>query len=134
MRNMVVFPAPSALHRLRLLILDGLQNIRLCLADLSATKPKPALTKPLCPACGSILLYLFNLSGSTMLNDILPDFQRYLASKNLVSSDKIPFHALWVSKFLAFSNKRQDKNFNSRISMFLSPTLFYWQRLSSFHN
>ena len=35
-----------------------------------------------------------------MLNDILPDFQRYLAEKNLVSSDKIPFHALWVSKFL----------------------------------
>ena len=54
-----------------------------------------------------------------MLNYILPDFQRYLASKNLVSSDKIPFHALWVSKFLAFSNERQDKNLNSRISMFL---------------
>ena len=54
-----------------------------------------------------------------MLNDIFPDFQRYLAEKNLVSSYKIPFHALWVSKFLAFSNKRQDKNLNSRISMFL---------------
>jgi len=50
-----------SLARLRLLILDGLQNIRLCLADLSASKPKPALPKPFCPACGGILLYLFSL-------------------------------------------------------------------------
>ena len=54
-----------------------------------------------------------------MLNGILHDFQRYLAKKDLVSSDKIPFHALSVSKVLALSNKRQGKNFKSRISMFL---------------
>ena len=54
-----------------------------------------------------------------MFNDILPDFQRYLADRKLVSLDKIPFHALWVSKFLAFSNKCQDKNLNARIAMFL---------------
>jgi len=50
-----------SLARLRLIILAGLQNIRLCLTDLSAIKPKPALPKPLCPACGGFLLYLFSL-------------------------------------------------------------------------
>ena len=50
-----------SLARLRLLILTALQNIRLCLADLSPIKPKPALPKPLCPACGGFLLYLFSL-------------------------------------------------------------------------
>jgi len=50
-----------SLHRLRLLILASLQNIRLCLTDLAASKPKPALPKPICPACGGILLYLFSL-------------------------------------------------------------------------
>ena len=50
-----------SLARLRLLILIVLQNIRLCLADLSPIKPKPALPKPLCPACGGFLLYLFSI-------------------------------------------------------------------------
>jgi hypothetical protein len=50
-----------SLHLLRLLILAGLQNIRLCLTDLSAIKPKPKLPKPICPACGGFLLYLFSL-------------------------------------------------------------------------
>ena len=60
-----------------------------------------------------------------MLNDILPDFQRHLVDRKLVSSDKIPFHALWVSKFLAFSNKRLEKNLNLRISLFLdTPSRF----------
>jgi len=50
-----------SLHRLRLLILTALQDARLCLSDLSASKPKPALPKPFCPACGGLLLYLFSL-------------------------------------------------------------------------
>jgi len=49
------------LSHLRLLILAGLQNARLCPHDLSATKPKPALPNPICPACGGFLLYLFSL-------------------------------------------------------------------------
>lgn len=50
-----------SLARLRLLILAGMQNIRLCLTDLSAIKQKPALPKPFCPACGGFLIYLFSL-------------------------------------------------------------------------
>jgi len=50
-----------SLARLRLLILAGLQDMRLRLTDLSAIKQKPALPKPFCPACGGILLYLFSL-------------------------------------------------------------------------
>ncbi len=50
-----------SLDNLRPLILASLQNIRLCLTDLAASKPKPAAPKPLCPACGGILLYLFSL-------------------------------------------------------------------------
>jgi len=49
------------LARLRLLILEGLKNIQISLADLAPIKPKPALPKPICPACGGFLLYLFSL-------------------------------------------------------------------------
>jgi hypothetical protein len=48
-----------SLTRLRLLILAGLQNVRL--SDLAPVKPKPALSKPICPACGGILLYVCSL-------------------------------------------------------------------------
>jgi len=44
-------------------------------------------------------------------NNILPDFQKFLAERKLVSSGKIPFYAYWVSKFLAFGNHHQDKNY-----------------------
>jgi len=50
-----------SLTRLRLLILEGLKNIQISLADLSPIKPKPVLPKPICPACGGFLLYLFSL-------------------------------------------------------------------------
>ncbi|MFZ3114136.1 MAG: transposase [Syntrophales bacterium] len=48
-----------SLPHLRLLILASLQNLRLCLTELAASKPKPAAPKPFCPACGGVLLYLF---------------------------------------------------------------------------
>jgi hypothetical protein len=54
--NCAVSPA-----RLRLLVLDGLQNRKPCLDDLLTLKPKPELPRPLCPSCGGILLYLFSL-------------------------------------------------------------------------
>ena len=54
-----------SLARLRLLILAGLQNMRLSLADLAPKKQKPAMPKPLCPACGGSLFYLFSLIPNT---------------------------------------------------------------------
>ncbi|RJP60790.1 MAG: transposase [Deltaproteobacteria bacterium] len=50
-----------SLARLRILILVGLQNMKLFLTDLSPKKQKPAMPKPLCPTCGGFLVYLFSL-------------------------------------------------------------------------
>jgi hypothetical protein len=54
-----------------------------------------------------------------MNNDLLPDFQKYLAQRKLAPENQIPFFAYWVSKFLRFSNARQDKSLDLRIQMFL---------------
>jgi len=53
------------------------------------------------------------------MSQILTNFQKFLADRKLVPPGKIPFHALWVSKFLSFSNKHQDKNIDLRRKMFL---------------
>lgn len=53
-----------------------------------------------------------------MIN-ILPDFQKYLIENKLASSGHIPFYALWVSKFLSFTNEHQDMNIDLRITAFL---------------
>jgi integron integrase len=53
------------------------------------------------------------------MTTILPDFQKFLSDRKLVPSGTIRFHALWVNKFLSFSNKHQDKNLNLRIKIFL---------------
>lgn len=50
-----------SLARLRLLILEGLKKVRISLTDLAPSKPKPTMPKPICPACGGCLLYLFSL-------------------------------------------------------------------------
>ena len=39
-----------------------------------------------------------------MNNDLLPDFQKYLARRKLAPDSQIPFFAYWVGKFLRFSN------------------------------
>ena len=54
-----------------------------------------------------------------MNNDFLPDFQQYLAQRKLAPENQIPFFAYWVSKFLRFSNSRQDKQMDLRIQIFL---------------
>ncbi|MEW6095497.1 MAG: hypothetical protein AB1567_03080 [bacterium] len=55
-----------------------------------------------------------------MKNTILPKFQNFLLSRGLVPEKNISFYALWVSKFLAFSNKNEEINFDLRIEKFLN--------------
>ena len=53
------------------------------------------------------------------MTNILPDFQKYLVEYKLALKVHVPFYALWVSKFLSFSNEHQDKNLDLRIKIFL---------------
>lgn len=54
-----------------------------------------------------------------MNNDLLPDFQKFIVVRKLAAESQIPFYAYWVSKFLRFSNTKQDKSLDLRIQMFL---------------
>lgn len=53
------------------------------------------------------------------MNHILPEFQKFVTQHKLAPENQIPFYAHWVSKFLRFSNTRQDKPLDLRIQMFL---------------
>ena len=53
------------------------------------------------------------------MNDILPEFQKFIAQRKLAPENQIPFYAYWVSKFLRFSNTQQDKPLDLRVQMFL---------------
>jgi integron integrase len=53
------------------------------------------------------------------MNHILPEFQKFIVQRKLAPENQIPFYAQWVSKFLRFSNTRQDKPLDLRIKMFL---------------
>jgi len=55
-----------------------------------------------------------------MNNNLLPDFQKYIAQRNLAPENQIHFYAYWVSKFLRFSNSKQDKPLDLRIQKFLN--------------
>lgn len=54
-----------------------------------------------------------------MINDLLPDFQKYIAQRKLAPENQIPFYANWASKFLRFSNLQQDKSLDLRMQMFI---------------
>lgn len=54
-----------------------------------------------------------------MLNNILPDFQKYILKNELAPENQIPFYANWVNKFIRFSNTLQDKPLDLRIQLFL---------------
>ncbi len=54
-----------------------------------------------------------------MLNNILPEYQKYLIFNKLVPEKNVPFYALWVSKFLSFSNRNEDFTVDIRIEKFL---------------
>jgi len=46
--------------------------------------------------------------GKKLISEILPDFQEFLLSHQLVTEKNIPFYALWVSKFISFMNGNRD--------------------------
>lgn len=52
------------------------------------------------------------------MNDILPEFQKFIAQHKLAPANQIPFHAYRLSKFLRFSNAQQGKSLDLRIQMF----------------
>ncbi|KQC06885.1 MAG: hypothetical protein APR62_07375 [Smithella sp. SDB] len=47
-----------------------------------------------------------NLSDNRK-NDVLPEFQAFLLDKKLAQEKNVFFYALWASKFLNYSNKKQ---------------------------
>jgi integron integrase len=57
--------------------------------------------------------------GSGKMNNILPEFQKFIAQRKLAPENQAPFYAYWVSKFLRFSNSKQDKPLDLRIQMFI---------------
>ena len=68
-----------------------------------------------------------------MLNNILPEYQKYLIFNKLVPEKNVPFYALWVSKFLSFSNRNEDFTVDIRIEKFLESlsndeAIKDWQR------
>lgn len=54
-----------------------------------------------------------------MLDNILPEYQKYLILNKLVPEKNIQFYALWVSKFLSFSNRNDNIVFENRMNKFL---------------
>jgi len=43
-----------------------------------------------------------------MPRGVLPEFQKYLLSRQLVPEKNVSFYAWWVSKHLSFSNRHED--------------------------
>lgn len=58
-----------------------------------------------------------------MLNNILPEFQRFLIDKSLASERHAPFYARWASKFLAYSNNNSEPDLEKRMESFLAHLL-----------
>lgn len=54
-----------------------------------------------------------------MLDNILPEYQKYLISNKLVPEKNAQFYAFWVSKFLSFSNKNENFTVDIKIEKFL---------------
>ena len=46
-------------------------------------------------------------SSTTKVNEILPEFQRFLLEKKLAPEKNVFFYALWTSKFFNFARKKQ---------------------------
>ena len=51
------------------------------------------------------------------MGNILPEFQKFLASHKLVPEEKIRFHVYWVRKFSNFSNGNEHLNLSLLILM-----------------
>jgi len=48
------------------------------------------------------------LDGGAPMNQILPQFQKFMADRKLAAKNQIPFYAGWASKFIRFSNGRES--------------------------
>jgi hypothetical protein len=55
----------------------------------------------------------------SMENAILPDFQKFLLSRGFAPRKNVPFYANWVSKFIAFSNRHEELNYDLLFEKFL---------------
>ncbi|MCP4650494.1 MAG: integron integrase [PVC group bacterium] len=55
-----------------------------------------------------------------MYENVLPDFQRFLLDKKFVTSKYVSYYAVWVDKFLKFSQTHADLSFLERQSKFFS--------------
>lgn len=53
------------------------------------------------------------------MDNILPEYQKYLISNKLVPEKNAQFYAFWVSKFLSFSNKNENFTVDIKIEKFL---------------
>jgi integron integrase len=54
-----------------------------------------------------------------MLEDILPDFQKFLVSRGFADKKHAPFYSRWVSKFITFSNNSPCDDFSENRRLFL---------------
>ena len=54
-----------------------------------------------------------------MARDVLPKFQKYLLSRQLVPGKNVSFYAWWVSKYLSFSNRHEDLTRELKFERFL---------------
>jgi len=54
-----------------------------------------------------------------MENNILPDLQKFLLSRGFAFAKNVPFYTNWVSKFISFSNRREEVNHDLAFEMFL---------------
>ncbi|MEA3489862.1 MAG: integron integrase [Candidatus Omnitrophota bacterium] len=55
-----------------------------------------------------------------MFIKMLPEFQKFLSSRRLVSEKNVSYYAYWVTKFLAFSNNKRDLSQDLQIREFLN--------------
>lgn len=55
------------------------------------------------------------------LKEILPEFQRFLRDRRLAAEKNIPYHALWVSRFLRSlsAQRRPDHERETVVDEFL---------------
>jgi hypothetical protein len=51
---------------------------------------------------------------------VLPDFQDFLLSQKLAPEKNVPYLANWVSKFLAFSNRKGQADIGQTVAEFLN--------------
>ena len=66
------------------------------------------------------------------MNQLLPQFQKFMSDRKLAAENQIPFYAGWASKFIRFSNARQSTPSDLNIQLFLddlkkNPKIQDWQ-------